>query len=401
MRLEDSATMRLRSIVEPFETAGSGVSIAIEDVDGQVVASAGVAAPLVPGEAPLTVVREAVLAGGVAIGRVVATGSLDRTLLAALTKSLAASVGALVEAAETASPGAAEPTESAEPTQSAEPAEPAAPAVPGGDHHAPRHASNDRHEAELALARRIQRSFVPLIPPEVAGYELAGHYEAAREVGGDFFDVFPVRGRAGRLAITVADVTGKGIAAALLMAFARPLLHAAVDHASSPADALERTNKVLVEERHSSLFITALCAVVELRRGILHLANAGHEPPLHVPAGDGPITWLEASGPLLGAFARLDLIEFTLAMAPGDLVLLYTDGVTDMQAPHGGRFGDDRLVDVVTASRGESAAGMVAAVRDAYRAFQGEMPSADDVTIVAIKRNPARGRRPRTSPPTP
>ena len=99
-----------------------------------------------------------------------------------------------------------------------------------------------RIEQELALGRQLQRSFVVLAGPEVPGYDVASDYEQAYEVGGDFFDVFRLVRRGRPLSIVVADVTGKGIASALLMAFARPLLHAAIDNTTGPADALERTN---------------------------------------------------------------------------------------------------------------------------------------------------------------
>ena len=233
---------------------------------------------------------------------------------------------------------------------------------------------------------------MPLIPPDLPGYEVATQYEPAREVGGDFFDVFRIQRRQGRLAVCIADVTGKGIAAALLMAFARPLLHAAIDHALAPGDALERTNKILVEERRSALFITALCATIDMRAGILRLANAGHEPPLLLRSGDDEPVWLEASGPLLGAYRRLDLTECTIALEPGDLVLLYTDGVTDAQAADGERFGEARLVEAVRSAPSRAAADVVGAVCDAYHLFQGDMPAADDVTMVAIRRLPRRGR---------
>ncbi len=205
-------------------------------------------------------------------------------------------------------------------------------------------------------------------------------------VGGDFFDVFRVYGHDDRLALCVADVTGKGIAAALLMAFARPLLRAAIDHTAAPVAGLERTNQILVEEGRSALFITALCAIVDLDAGLVRLANAGHEPPLVVPAGDGAIAWLEGSGPLLGAFRRLDLVERSVVLAPGDLLLLYTDGVTDARATDGRRFGDERLVDVLEATRGAPARVVVDAIRDACRRFADGMPMADDITIVAIRR---------------
>src|SRR4029077_5530568 len=99
-----------------------------------------------------------------------------------------------------------------------------------------------RIEQEPAHGRGLQHSFVSLVAPDVPGYDLASHYEAAREVGGDFFDLFRMRRRGRPLSVVIADVTGKGIAAALLMAFSRPLLHAAVDNTTGPAEALERTN---------------------------------------------------------------------------------------------------------------------------------------------------------------
>ena len=108
--------------------------------------------------------------------------------------------------------------------------------------HQPGGTAAHRLEAELALSRRIQRSLIPLTAPDLRGYETASYYDAAREVGGDFFDVFPLRDRAGRAGLVIADVTGKGIAAALLMAFARPLLRSTVDQARDPLVALDRTN---------------------------------------------------------------------------------------------------------------------------------------------------------------
>jgi sigma-B regulation protein RsbU (phosphoserine phosphatase) len=200
--------------------------------------------------------------------------------------------------------------------------------------------------------------------------------------------VFPLRERAGRAGIVIADVTGKGIAAALLMAFTRPLIRSAVDQARDPVVALERTNRILVEERRSALFITALCAILDLRTSHLRLANAGHEPPLVVPGDGRPIRWLTGAGPLLGAFTTLDLVPCELQLAPGDLVVLYTDGVTEARAPSGERFGDDRLLDAVEGARRGSANDVVEAIVAATRAFQADMPPADDVTLVALRRDP-------------
>jgi sigma-B regulation protein RsbU (phosphoserine phosphatase) len=357
--LDRLAPEPLAAILEPFGARGSAVTVAIQDPAGRTVAASGDRA----GSPRRPDVRRPIQVGDEVIGFVLAGGRADRAIIEAIAGSVAASLGALAATArETDATDAAE-------------------------------ATRLRLEAELALATRIQRSFIPLATPDIPGYAIASHYEAAYEVGGDFFDVFRIRGRSGLLAITVADVTGKGIAAALLMAFARPLLHAAIDHARAPVDALERTNRILVEERRSSLFITALCAVVDLHRGILRFANAGHEPPILVPADGGPIIWLEGSGRLVGAFARLDAAEQSVSLAPGDQIVFYTDGVTDARAATGERFGDARLLEVVEASRDLAPTAMVEAICAATHRFQGDMPMADDLTIVALSREPRRRRR--------
>ena len=381
---------RLGRLLGSFASVGRDLSMSVEDAAGNVLAAAG--APVAPGDRRRRLSRDIEVDGGVigslivragmgagsGAGSRVETGSDtggagDRStqLAEALTEALGSSLEMLL--AETLARRAAERSLTAAAERAAD----------GG---------GTRLDAELALARRIQRSFMPLTSPDIPGYEIASHYEAAREVGGDFFDVFRLRTRAGRLAIVIADVTGKGIAAALLMAFARPLLHAAIDHTAAPVGALERTNRILVEERGSALFITALCAIVDLSSGRLRVGNAGHEPPLIVPA-TGPIRWLSGSGPLLGAFGRLDLSECVTDLDEGDLVVLYTDGVTDARAVSGERFGDDRLVSVVEASRAGRPVDVVAALAGAVRDYQKGMPPADDVTIVAIRRLPVKGRR--------
>ena len=244
-----------------------------------------------------------------------------------------------------------------------------------------------RLDRELAHARRLQRSFVSLEPPDVPGYDIASHYEAAREVGGDFFDLFRLRRRGRPLSVVIADVTGKGIAAALLMAFARPLLHAAIDNTTTPTAALERTNDILVRERRSSLFVTVLVGRLDVRTGHLCLANAGHEPPILVRADGSAPSWIAGAGPLVGAFASIDIPETCVDLAPGDLVVLYTDGVTDARSPSGAMFEDDRLFEIVDRLRDAPAADVVDAIREAVAAFAGGAEPADDITIVAIRRD--------------
>ena len=242
-------------------------------------------------------------------------------------------------------------------------------------------------EAELALSRLQQRSIVSLRPPDVAGYDLAGYYEPAREVGGDFFELFRLRRRGRPLGMVIADVTGKGIAAALLMAFARPVIHSALQAAPGPADALRRTNRILVDELHTALFITALVGRLDVGTGRVSIANAGHEPPLLIPGDGGPITTIEEGGPMLGIFSPLDLTEIEVELRPGDKLLLYTDGVTDALTSTGQRFGKERMIATVDAARAGSAHDIVQTLSAAVSGFCEGVVPADDVTIVAVGRH--------------
>lgn len=249
-------------------------------------------------------------------------------------------------------------------------------------------AHDERVERELRVARRIQRALVGLTEMGLEGWNLASEYEPAREIGGDFIDAFPILDGGGskRLGLVIADVSGKGISAALLMAFVRPVIRAAIDRTGDPIEALERTNRILVSERRTGLFVTVLCGVLDLDAGELVLANAGHERPILVPAdGSAPVEVGE-SGPLVGAFGRLALEPTSLHLAPGDRLLLYTDGVTDAATPLGERFGDERLLDVLRREEAGTAERLVGSIVEALAAFKGAAEPADDVAMLVIER---------------
>jgi sigma-B regulation protein RsbU (phosphoserine phosphatase) len=341
----------LGAIVAPFQAAGPGLHVGIEDVDGRHLAGASHVAP------DDKVISADILANGAVVARVRVSGVGAASPLAHATAiALARALSAAAER--------------------------------GGVADDPVRRILDE---ELAHGRRLQRSFVSLVPPAVDGYDLATHYEAAREIGGDFFDLFRLRRRGRPLSLVIADVTGKGVAAALLMAFSRPLIHAAIDHVDDPAEALERTNTILFGERRTSLFITALCARLDVRSGSLRMANAGHEPPLIIPADGSPVGYLLGSGPLIGAFPRLGLPEVEVALGPGDVILFYTDGVTDARAPSGERLGEEGLLAAVERARGGRANDYVDELRSAVTAVTGGGEPADDVTIVALgRRGPSR-----------
>jgi phosphoserine phosphatase RsbU/P len=343
----------LRAALAPFAAAPVRLSITLEDATGNVILASG---PTRSDDRTPAGVSHDLRYEGALIGHLVADGPDARLpAVAAALESIAILLGERLHA------GAQEAT----------------------------HRHHDL-DAELEHGRQQQRRMVSLIAPEVAGYELASHYEAARQVGGDFFELFRLRKRGRPLGVVIADVTGKGIAAALLMMFARPLIHSALDNARGPGEALERTNRVLVEERRSTLFITSLAATIHLPSGRMRIANAGHEPPLLVPGDGSAIRPLGEAGLLLGAFGSLGLAETLTELAPGDVVVLYTDGVTDALGLSDDRFGDDRLLATIEATRGGSAQDIVDAIRDAVDGFCTSIEPADDVTIVAIGRQRAR-----------
>jgi phosphoserine phosphatase RsbU/P len=186
--------------------------------------------------------------------------------------------------------------------------------------------------------------------------------------------------------MVIADVSGKGISAALLMAFVRPVLRAALDRTGAPIEALGRTNRILVEERPTGLFVTVLCGVVDLDAGLFTFANAGHEAPLRVPA-DGPgTTRLEARGSMLGAFRELGLEERQVELDVGDQLVLYTDGITDAAAPNGERFGETRLREILDRQRGRAAEAVCHSVIGDVLAFQADADPADDLALLVLRR---------------
>lgn len=359
---------RLERILAPWALDPDAPAVSIVDPAGVTIAGREIDEATGTSER----VEGDVVADGGLVARVIATaGASDVTAHRPAVESLAVALGEL--AAETRR------REEAERALSGHRSEDAATAL-------------GINAAELAKGRRQQRSLVSLQAPDVPGYELASHYAAAREIGGDFFELFRLPWRGRPLGIVIADVTGKGLDAALLMAFARPVMHSALNAARGPADAIERTNRVLVEEHRGTLFLTLLCAVLQPGTGRVRLASAGHEPPLLVPGDGGPIRTVGDAGVLMGAFASVGPPETELSLAPGDTLLFYTDGVTDAVSPSGERFGDARLLATIDEARTGSAHDLVAAITQRVQAFQQTAEPADDLTLVAVARR--RRRRP-------
>jgi serine phosphatase RsbU (regulator of sigma subunit) len=238
---------------------------------------------------------------------------------------------------------------------------------------------------ELAIGRRIQLSLMPRRFPNLPGWQIASAYEPAREVGGDFYDAFPLRDRPGRIGLVVADVTGKGIPAAILMADSRALIHAAADHGGEPADTLARVNQILVTERASGLFVTVAHAVLEGATGLLRFASAGHDP-LHVLRADGSLEILEPPGRLIGMVADIAAANGETVLGAGDAWIGHTDGVTEARDAHGGFYGEERFRELLGSLVGRSAAAIVEAIATDVASFRGAAEPSDDLTLLVVRR---------------
>ncbi len=197
-------------------------------------------------------------------------------------------------------------------------------------------------EKEMGLARTIQASLLPQGPPRVAGADLAGICLPARNVGGDYFDMIALPG--GRAGLLIADVSGHNVGAALMMAVSRAALRAEIDRSVDPKEVLSRANRLLDSDlARSELFVSVFFAIYDPGTRTLAYANAGHNPGMLRRARGGPVEELDAEGILFGVLPDFVFESKTVQLEPGDLVLLYTDGLTEARSPEGQMFGEERL----------------------------------------------------------
>ncbi|MFN8484592.1 MAG: SpoIIE family protein phosphatase [Anaerolineae bacterium] len=243
----------------------------------------------------------------------------------------------------------------------------------------------ERLAQELEMAHHIQRSFLPEQAPTLAGWDIAPRWEPARIVTGDFYDFVPQDD--GGLGVVIADVSDKGAPAAIFMAVSRSLLRASVMAYPQPVEAMDHANALIAADADSSMFVTAFLLALEPQGGRLDFVNAGHNPPLVVRA-DGAVEWLgqEAHGPALGIVLEYRWPQRSVALAPGDTLVLYTDGVTEAINNRDEAFGETRLVEVVAAHRHLPAEALAARIVDAVGAFAAGHPQFDDITLVVLKR---------------
>jgi len=245
-------------------------------------------------------------------------------------------------------------------------------------------AEQARLARELELAHDIQRSLLPQEAPTRPGYQIAYRWNAAREVGGDFCDFVTLP--QGGLGLLIADVSGKGIPAALYMMFARTLLRAVALSGRAPAAMLMRTNELIVADSTSDYFITAYYGVLDPAQHKLTYASAGHNLAYFAAAGRDAAQALLTKGIPLGILPEITVEQQSLDMAPGDVVLFYTDGVSDALNAANEEFGSERLAAVLTAHRSESAEAIADAIVAAVQEFAGSVAQYDDFTMIVLKR---------------
>jgi len=241
----------------------------------------------------------------------------------------------------------------------------------------------ERLETEVQLARQIQQTFIPETLPEFTDWELAARWKTARQVGGDFYDVFDLPNR--RLGLFIADVADKGVPAALFMALTRTLVRAAVTELGSPAEAMKRVNDLLIPDTKQGMFVTAVYAVLDMDAHELTYVNAGHNPPIWIKC-DGNVERLTRTGVALGAAEDVLYGERVIPLQNNDSILLYTDGLTESFNGEGEFYGEGRLLEALKSNQYSSASDLLDTVEKSLLNFVQDMPPADDLTMLVLRR---------------
>ncbi len=241
----------------------------------------------------------------------------------------------------------------------------------------------ERKVYELEIARGIQKSFLPEAPPEIKGIELAALNSPAREVGGDFYDFIPVS--AGRWGLVIADVSGKGVPAALFMALSRTLIRSNAARNPSVSEAIQRANVMIAEDDRANMFVTLFYGILDAGEKFLTYINAGHCPPLVFRGGAGDFVSLRANGLPLGVMPDIELEEKEISLQEGDIVVFYTDGVTEAINEKKEQFGRERLIRIVEKARNLPAQELIQRIEHEVSVFSRGQPQFDDLTLMILK----------------
>jgi sigma-B regulation protein RsbU (phosphoserine phosphatase) len=241
-----------------------------------------------------------------------------------------------------------------------------------------------RLEDDLELSQKVQLALLPQQVPTIPGLELAIFSRPAQIVGGDYFDFFHFSD--GAHGLVIADVAGHGMAASLLVASVQTALRTLAPTTNSPADILAHLNRFFYHNIHFTTFVTVFLGRFEPDTRRLSYSNAGHNPPLHHRAnGKASLTWLDPTAPAIGLVEEFQASTQSVELSTGDVLLLYTDGVTEATNPDEEQFGQERLAAVIQRGADASPKTLVQTLRQELQAFINGQPLADDTTLVVGK----------------
>ncbi len=244
-------------------------------------------------------------------------------------------------------------------------------------------AEKERLEKELEIAKGIQQSFLPEKEPEIPGIDIAASNLPAKEVGGDFYDFIPIA--MDKWGLTIADVSGKGVPAALFMALSRTLVRASTTGNPNIRDGIEKANDLICSDAKSGMFVTLFYAILDAKKKTLKYVNAGHNPPMLLRQPSGGILLLKADGIALGVMGGIQLEEAQVELEKGDIITLFTDGVTEAINEEEEQFGQQRLREIIEANKNLPAKEIIQKIQQAVDAFSGSQPQFDDLTLMIIK----------------
>jgi sigma-B regulation protein RsbU (phosphoserine phosphatase) len=236
---------------------------------------------------------------------------------------------------------------------------------------------------ELETAHSIQASFLPDAIPEYQGWDIGAFWCPIRNVAGDFYDFYPLGDD--RLAVVIADVSGKGIPAALFMALSVTVLRFGMSLDLPPDEVTRRANELILADQRSRMFATTFVGYISLSSGAMQFSSGGHNPALVYRAASGTCEYVNASGVAVGIFKGAEFVLETAHLNTGDLLVLYTDGITEVINVEEEEFGEERLEALIINNAGRPAEEIADLVLDAISAFAGEQDLFDDATLVVIK----------------
>jgi serine phosphatase RsbU (regulator of sigma subunit) len=241
---------------------------------------------------------------------------------------------------------------------------------------------------EVEIAAKVQQHLLDQHRPPRGPLDVVARTHPARVVGGDYYDFIPLDGA--RFAVVVADVSGKGLPAALIMPAVKIALRTLAERQAPIGELLGELNRIFLDNLPPASYFTLVYGVFDAAAGRLVYASAGHPPTLHLSANRGEEAWLRSEGPAVGLLhedVRFETVDVTFG--PGDLFVFYTDGITEAEDPSGADFGRERLAATVRSVAGQPAEAVVSAVHAAVGAFRGSGPDGDDATVIVVRVPPS------------